>query len=634
MTQHVQPLPPHARALAADNPLWGLDAEALRTRMINLLALFAFISCAVCAPWVWAEGQHDIAAAMAVQMVGSPTIWWHNRRGREGTARIIYIALTCLTVGYCASRMPRSAFELLYLLVFSHIFFLFPRKPRALILGSAVVALTWLTTQCIVIPFQLLPPMENEPTTLINGVLALGTAAAMLVALEFGRRQAIVREERLAAVLRQTKDESLLRDKMRAELADREQRLRVVMESVRAAIVNISPSGRIDTVNPTACQLFESEPEKLVGLSVHILFPNDISALRELAAEGGRAVRMEAETLAGEHIPVEVSAERHSDGYTVVVRDLREQLASMAALEQAHHQSADLARTVGMAEVATDVLHNVGNTLNSVNIAATVAADVVRESRAPQLSMVLEVITKHDGDLEQYLRHDARGSRALELATALAERIEEEHVILTAELGQLQDKIEHMKRIVASQQQIASMGGVIEEDVDLVDVMRSALEPYADGLERRNIEVFWKIGDDIPKVRVDRHRVLQILVNFIKNARDAYGPEGGRLELEVSCTATRLLLSVRDNGRGIAPEHLDRVFEHGFTTKRDGHGFGLHSCALTAHALGGTVEASSQGRGKGARFQLQLPRSWTEMMSAQKSQEFEAVRRTSVLRPQ
>jgi signal transduction histidine kinase len=64
---------------------------------------------------------------------------------------------------------------------------------------------------------------------------------------------------------------------------------------------------------------------------------------------------------------------------------------------------------------------------------------------------------------------------------------------------------------------------------------------------------------------------------------------------------------VRDNGVGILPENLTRIFGHGFTTKKDGHGFGLHSGALAAKQMNGALSVQSAGPGKGAAFTLELP---------------------------
>jgi signal transduction histidine kinase len=109
---------------------------------------------------------------------------------------------------------------------------------------------------------------------------------------------------------------------------------------------------------------------------------------------------------------------------------------------------------------------------------------------------------------------------------------------------------------------------------------------------------------------VDRHKVLQILVNLIRNAKyacDESGRNDKQVILRIEAVPEGVAIEVIDNGVGIAPEVMDRLFTHGFTTRKSGHGFGLHSASLAAAELGGRLTAASEGAGKGATFRLTLP---------------------------
>jgi signal transduction histidine kinase len=115
---------------------------------------------------------------------------------------------------------------------------------------------------------------------------------------------------------------------------------------------------------------------------------------------------------------------------------------------------------------------------------------------------------------------------------------------------------------------------------------------------------------DEPRVLVDRHRVLQILVNLIRNAKyacDESGRSDKRVILRIESVPEGVGIEVIDNGVGIPADVMERLFTHGFTTRKSGHGFGLHSASLAAAELGGTLKASSDGAGKGATFRLTLP---------------------------
>ncbi|HWN66657.1 MAG TPA: ATP-binding protein [Haliangium sp.] len=105
--------------------------------------------------------------------------------------------------------------------------------------------------------------------------------------------------------------------------------------------------------------------------------------------------------------------------------------------------------------------------------------------------------------------------------------------------------------------------------------------------------------------------MIEILLNLVSNARHALRDSGRpdkRLRVRVEAAdAQRARIHVEDNGLGIAPEHRERLFRLGFTTKHDGSGIGLHSSANAAQELGGSLTFHSDGPGQGARFTLELP---------------------------
>ncbi len=130
-----------------------------------------------------------------------------------------------------------------------------------------------------------------------------------------------------------------------------------------------------------------------------------------------------------------------------------------------------------------------------------------------------------------------------------------------------------------------------------------------DVLGQHGVEIIREFAD-VPPFNTDKHRVLQILVNLLRNAKHACQDSertDKRLTVRITNEGDRIRVSVNDNGIGIPPENLTRIFNHGFTTKKDGHGFGLHSGALAATELGGSLTAHSDGAGCGATFTLELP---------------------------
>jgi signal transduction histidine kinase len=302
--------------------------------------------------------------------------------------------------------------------------------------------------------------------------------------------------------------------------------------------------------------------------------------------------------------------------YRVYLGKLQEEKEHVKDHEEAYAQLAEaqqrlmtLSRQAGMAEVATGVLHNVGNVLNSVNVSATVVADRVRESSITKLAALVRMLEEHSGDLSSFLNTDPKGRRVMPYLAKLVVYLGEERDVLLRELELLIGHIEHIKGIVATQQNYGKVSGVIEI-VSLASLLEDAIRIVQPGLDRRGIRLE-REHEAVPPVAVDKHNVLHILLNLLRNAEDAIDDAGATEKL--ICVRIhrqgddRVRAVVSDRGIGLTPENLTRIFAHGFTTKSGGHGFGLHSGALSAKQMGGKLWAESDGLGLGATFTLELP---------------------------
>jgi signal transduction histidine kinase len=298
---------------------------------------------------------------------------------------------------------------------------------------------------------------------------------------------------------------------------------------------------------------------------------------------------------------------------TLRTQELSEQIVARdkahSELAEAQKRLIELSRLSGMAEVATGVLHNVGNVLNSVNVSATIVADQLRESRITQLTGLVQLLQENEAGIAQFLTSDPRGTRILPYLYKLAQQLEKERERLAQEVAGLVRHVGHIKEIVAMQQTYARSSG-ISEDFAVTSVIDDVLGITRPGIERHGI-VLDLNGDELPSVNADRHKVFQILLNLLRNAIDAVKISDQRSRkigvLTRRLSEDRVAILVRDNGVGIPPANLVRIFSHGFTTKPDGHGFGLHSSALAARELGGALTAESDGTDCGAVFTLELP---------------------------
>jgi PAS domain S-box-containing protein len=292
-----------------------------------------------------------------------------------------------------------------------------------------------------------------------------------------------------------------------------------------------------------------------------------------------------------------------------VLFDCTEQKLAEQKLSLANQQLLDVSRQAGMAEVATGVLHNVGNVLNSVNVAANLVYDHLRQSKVSNLTKAIFLMRDNAANLKSYLFEHPKGQLVPNYLIDLAVILDKEQEKLLKETSHVIKNLSHIKDVVAMQQGFARVSGVIET-LPVSGLVEDALQINAAGFTKDGIEIVREF-QTVPPISVDRHKVLQILVNLHSNARQALNASGRadkRIMLGIATNGdNRIKITVRDNGVGIARENLTRIFSHGFTTKPNGHGFGLHSAALAAKEMGGRLMATSDGVGTGASFTLELP---------------------------
>jgi PAS domain S-box len=296
-----------------------------------------------------------------------------------------------------------------------------------------------------------------------------------------------------------------------------------------------------------------------------------------------------------------------------ISKDVTKSVETQKALEEANRQLMEATRQAGMAEVATGVLHNVGNVLTSINVTANLLSDRLRDSKVTSIFKVCALLRENAHDLPGFFANDPRAAKLPAYLESLANTLEQERNETMSDLSTLLKSIDHVKDIIWTQQSYASVAGVVEP-LALNEAIEDAIKLSNNALLRHNVHVIREFGV-APPARAERHKVLQILVNLISNAKkamDVKEPSQRRLTLRIeNSPRDTILVKVIDNGVGIPAENLTKIFSHGFTTRKDGHGFGLHSSANAAKQMGGSLTAHSDGPGKGATFTLELQR-WND----------------------
>jgi PAS domain S-box-containing protein len=417
------------------------------------------------------------------------------------------------------------------------------------------------------------------------------------------------------------------RKRLTAELEEHKALFETLLANLPLALIACDAEGRVTHYNREAAALCSMEQREFQtdGYSVRAgIYQTDGVTPVE------RADRPLARTLRGEQVEnlelviipqdaterVTVSNGRRligPDGRLMgalcVSQDITERRRSELELERLHEQLRTSARQAGMAEVATSILHNVGNVLTSINVCSGLLTDELKRSKVRDVGRVGSLLKEQGARLGQFVTDDERGKVVPAYLQALGERLVQENEAALGHMAALRKSLEHVNHVVAMQQNYAKLGSV-NETVSVVDLIEDSLRLSAGAFIRHGIELCREF-EPTPPITVDKHKVLQILVNLLRNAKHACDESGKKdrvLRLQVAGDGERVRISVIDNGVGISPENMNRLFTHGFTTRASGHGFGLHSAVIAAQQLGGTLRAESAGLGHGATFILELPR--------------------------
>jgi PAS domain S-box-containing protein len=418
------------------------------------------------------------------------------------------------------------------------------------------------------------------------------------------------------------------RRRIEGALRTAEERYRSIFENAGEGIFQTTAEGTYVAANPALARMygFETVEElqatlRTVDRSLY-LEPGRREEFRRQIEKSGRLAGFESQVVRRDGTVIWIAERarmvRDASGaflyYEGTVEEITERKAHEAEVERLHAELVETSRLAGMAEIATGVLHNVGNVLNSMNVSASEVRDRLSGSRISHLRKSVNLLGEHRTDLGSFLTLDPRGQALPGFLRRLTGLLEEERETLMKEMDSMMRHVEHLKQIVSTQQSHARLFGVMEtlRPQTLVD---DALQLAGGSLERHGIRVERDFSSRT-SVNADRHKVLQIMVNLLRNAKQSiteHNPPDRSVRVALSDhRAGRVSISVSDNGGGIAPENLSRIFQHGFTTKKSGHGFGLHASILAAREMNGDILVQSDGVGHGATFTLELPTSTGE----------------------
>ena len=422
----------------------------------------------------------------------------------------------------------------------------------------------------------------------------------------------------------------LARERLRAELEEHRTLLETLIADLPLSLIACDAEGQVTLYNREAAELCSIQREEssvgktcehVVGAQIYLadgvtpLEPTERPLVRTLRGELVEDVELvvvprdstERVTLSnGRRL---TAPDGRPMGAFVVTEDITERRRAELELERVHEQLRTSARQAGMAEVATSILHNVGNVLTSIKVSEALVTEGLKRSKAGDLCRVAALLHEQGARLAEFMSSDERGKMVPDYLQALGAQLTADTDAAMEHMATLRSSIEHVESAVAMQQNFSRLSSV-RETVSIVDLVEDSLRLSAGAFTRHGIELRREFEPTAP-ITIDKHKVLQILVNLIRNAMNACDESGRKdkaLTLRIAGAEALVRISVADNGVGIAPETMSRLFTHGFTTRATGHGFGLHSSANAARELGGSLRAESAGAGQGATFIVELPR--------------------------
>lgn len=292
-----------------------------------------------------------------------------------------------------------------------------------------------------------------------------------------------------------------------------------------------------------------------------------------------------------------------------LLKDISNQIEVFFEREQAQKRILTLSRYAGMAEVASSVLHNVGNTLNSINISTQLVSEKIQNSSLNNLASINDLLQQNKDDLINFLTNHEKGKYIPKLISLLFNEWENEKKYFINEMYSLQENIDHVNNIIAMQQTLGHQTIGVTEELLISDLLDDALIFNKLAYTHAGIEIV-RDYQTIKKAIIDRVKVFQVLVNLIKNAIDALVENNNHKKLILRIKENdknHFMIQIIDNGIGISKKNLPLIFTHEFTTKKKGHGFGLHNSALFAKEIGGVLTVQSEGVGLGTTCTLILP---------------------------
>jgi PAS domain S-box-containing protein len=383
-----------------------------------------------------------------------------------------------------------------------------------------------------------------------------------------------------------------------------------IMNSITDSIITLDEHGIIKNSNSATYTMFDTTSDKLHGFSINVILPKMYITYNEMSKLVGSRIEKKIKTKQGNNRSIEIlitkAAHKKNKFFILSIHDTSKRIENENNVKRLNQRLVSASRKVGVAEMATSILHNVGNILNSVHVSTNLISDTLKNSRIKGINKLASIMSNK----EDFFNDKDKVEMIPEYLYSLSSRIDEEREITLKEITLLNNNINHIEEIISSQQQYASTSSAYEW-ATVSDLIEDAININREIIDQYNFNII-KEYENLTEVNIEKFKVMQILVNLITNAKDAILESKNKnptIILRVRNLNDKTIeITVQDNGIGVSEEINKKIFSYGFTTKKAGHGFGLHSCALTAKEMGGKLIMQSNGHKLGAKFILTIPK--------------------------
>ena len=400
------------------------------------------------------------------------------------------------------------------------------------------------------------------------------------------------------------------------KLQENEYQIRSILENSPDYILNVDDSCKIQYCNRS---IVGFEKQELVGTSILELttkenqqkLQNSINKVFSSGAADNIEIDMLFSGADNHWFEIRFARLKADDPISqvmIIATDITQRLIAESELEDAQNLAIEKAHKAGMVDIASGILHNVGNLLNSVNTSIHVLGKILRNSSHDGLSQANSILREKIDSLDEFVASDPKGKLLLKYYFQVGEMIEKEHGQLADNTNRIKEKLELISGVIAAQQSFADADSLTEKH-SLAAVVEDVLTIHMGSIERYGIAIE-KDFCELPKIPIQKAKLVHVLISILDNATEAMSDLNDQLKkitISTAKEAENVILTISDTGVGIPEENLKRIFMHDYRNAQNRHCFSLHCSAIYMTEMNGTIWAKSGGKNKGATFYLQLP---------------------------